>query len=145
VRKLSDIAGKGGNFLLNVGPTAEGEIPAESVRILREAGAWVRANGEAIYGTTFAGTKSPKWGSVTRKGDNWYLIVFDWPKDGVLTVPAGGKVKAARLLSGQGDVKVADTGAGGVRLAVPSQKPAEPAAVIVLEFDGEPHAILTSP
>jgi alpha-L-fucosidase len=138
VRKLADIAGKGGNFLLNVGPTAEGEIPAESVRILREAGAWVRANGEAIYGTTFAGAKPPKWGSITRKGNNWYLVVFEWPQDGVLSAPAVGKVKAARLLNGAGDVKVLDAGAGGVRLKIPSQKPSEPAAVIVLEFEGEP-------
>ena len=52
VRNLVDIASKGGNYLLNVGPTAEGEIPAASVERLAGVGAWMAANGEAIYGTT---------------------------------------------------------------------------------------------
>jgi alpha-L-fucosidase len=51
VQKLVDIVGKGGNFLLNVGPTAEGVIPEPSVQRLREVGQWMRINGEAIYGT----------------------------------------------------------------------------------------------
>jgi hypothetical protein len=135
-RKLADIAGKGGNFLLNVGPTAEGEIPPESVRILREAGVWVKANEEALFGTTFALAAPPKWGSVTRRGNQWYLIVFDWPKDGKLAVPAASKVKAARLLAGGGDVAVGAVSESGVELTLPAQKPAEPAAVVVLEFEG---------
>ena len=140
VRKLADIAGKGGNFLLNVGPTAEGEIPAESVKILREAGEWVRANGEAIYGTTYSGAK-PKWGSATRKGSRWYLIVFDWPADGVLEVPAGGTMTGARLLNGSGEVQLISANNAGVRIAVPKDKPQEPATVVVLEFKGEPQAV----
>jgi alpha-L-fucosidase len=135
-RKLADIAGKGGNFLLNVGPTAEGEIPPESVRILREAGVWVKANEEALFGTTFALAAPPKWGSVTRRGNQWYLVVFDWPKDGKLAVPAASKVKAARLLAGGGDVAVGAVSESGVELTLPAQKPAEPAAVVVLEFEG---------
>ena len=51
VRKLVDIASKGGNFLLNVGPTAEGIIPEGSVQEIRQAGQWLRINGEAVYGT----------------------------------------------------------------------------------------------
>lgn len=133
VRKLSDIAGKGGNFLLNVGPTAEGEIPPESVRILREAGKWVHANGEAIYGTTRGADKPPKWGSVTRKGSTWYAIVFDWPADGRLVVPVAGKVKSARLLHGDGEIKLGDVGEAGVQLIVPTQKPTEPATVVVMD------------
>ena len=48
---LVDVVSRGGNYLLNVGPTGEGEIPAESVRTLRQVGAWLRVNGDAIYGT----------------------------------------------------------------------------------------------
>ena len=51
VRNLVDIASKGGNYLLNVGPTAEGEIPAPSVERLAAMGRWMKVNGEAIYGT----------------------------------------------------------------------------------------------
>jgi alpha-L-fucosidase len=141
VHKLADIAGKGGNFLLNVGPTAEGIIPPESVRILEEAGQWVRPNGEAIYGTTHALAASPKWGSITRKGNTWYAIVFDWPKDGQpLKVPAATPVKSARLLTGSGEVKAGAPSESGIELTLPAQKPSEPAAVVVLEFDGPPKA-----
>ena len=52
VRNLIDIASKGGNYLLNVGPTAQGEIPAASVERLAGMGKWMAVNGESIYGTT---------------------------------------------------------------------------------------------
>jgi alpha-L-fucosidase len=51
VHLLVDIVSKGGNFLLNIGPSPEGELPAESLLRLREIGEWMRVNGEAIYGT----------------------------------------------------------------------------------------------
>jgi alpha-L-fucosidase len=51
IRNLCDIASKGGNYLLNVGPTSEGLIPEPSVERLAEVGAWMKVNGEAVYGT----------------------------------------------------------------------------------------------
>jgi alpha-L-fucosidase len=51
VFKLVDVASKGGNYLLNVGPTAEGVIPQPSQDNLRAVGAWLKMNGEAVYGT----------------------------------------------------------------------------------------------
>ena len=90
IRKLVDIASKGGNFLLNVGPTGEGEIPGASVERLAAMGAWMKVNARAIDGTManpFA--EPPAWGRVTRamnadQSDRLYLHVFDWPKDGKL-------------------------------------------------------------
>jgi len=67
LRNLIDIASKGGNYLLNVGPTSEGLIPEPSVVRLKEVGNWMHANGEAIYGTTASPFTQPlPWGRVTK-------------------------------------------------------------------------------
>jgi alpha-L-fucosidase len=105
VRHLIDIASKGGNFLLNVGPTGEGLIPAPSVDRLRDTGTWLARNGEAIYGTTASPIGKPAWGRATQKqardGVTLYLHVFDWPADGRLVV-AGlkGEILSAAILGG---------------------------------------------
>ena len=93
IRMLCDIASKGGNFLLNVGPKGDGTIPAESVERLKRMGEWMRRNGEAIRGTSSSPfpRKFP-WGRVTAKArgaagadaTRLYLHVFDWPADGIL-------------------------------------------------------------
>jgi alpha-L-fucosidase len=90
IRKLVDIASKGGNFLLNVGPTGEGEIPAPSIERLEAVGDWMKVNGRAIYGTEANPfPEPPSWGRITRAknddgSDRLYLHVFDWPSDGTL-------------------------------------------------------------
>ena len=90
IRKLVDIASKGGNFLLNVGPTGGGEIPAPSVERLEAVGAWMKVNSRSIYGTQANPfPESPSWGRVTRAknedgSDRLYLQVFEWPSNGKL-------------------------------------------------------------
>ena len=88
IRNLSDIASKGGNFLLNIGPDAQGEIPAPSVERLQAVGPWLTRNGHAIYGTS-AGPflRRLPWGRTTCKGNTLYLHVWDWPADGKLLLP----------------------------------------------------------
>ena len=91
IHNLCDIASKGGNYLLNVGPKADGTWPQESIDRLHEIGDWMKVNSEAIYATK-ASPALPKlaWGRCTQKadGDNTilYLEVFNWPKDGKLVV-----------------------------------------------------------
>jgi alpha-L-fucosidase len=91
IRMLVDIASKGGNLLLNVGPTAEGLIPDSSIVRLKEIGVWMQKNGESIYGTSASPFFKLPWGRCTQKGVDGktilYLHVFDWPKDGLLRVP----------------------------------------------------------
>lgn len=91
IRMLVDIASKGGNLLLNVGPTAEGLFPEPSVERLKQIGLWMQQNSESIYGTTASPFFKLPWGRCTTKemGGNTilYLHVFDWPKNGILRVP----------------------------------------------------------
>lgn len=92
IRMLVDIASKGGNLLLNVGPTAEGEIPQPSVERLKAMGRWMDVNGESIYGTEASPFFKLPWGRCTSRrttdGTTLYLHVFHWPEDQVLRVPA---------------------------------------------------------
>jgi alpha-L-fucosidase len=140
VRNLVDIASKGGNFLLNVGPTGEGLIPAPSIERLREVGRWMRANGEAIYGTTACPLGKLAWGRCTSKpagdGGTLYLHVFDWPADGKLLVPGlKARVEAATLLVGKKRLAIKPDG-DGVALSVPSAAPDALSSTIVLKVKG---------
>jgi alpha-L-fucosidase len=134
VRNLIDIASKGGNYLLNVGPTAEGEIPAASVERLSGMGRWMAANGESIYGTSASPFSAQlPFGRATRKAGKLYLHVFDWPKDGKLSVPAWGTTpKKAWLLATKADVPVSNA-SGGVTLSLPGQAVDPIATVIAVE------------
>jgi alpha-L-fucosidase len=80
IRTLVDIASKGGNFLLNIGPTRDGEVPKESVKCLEGVGQWMKVNGESIYGTTASPFVRLPWGRCTTKPGTLYLHVFHWPK-----------------------------------------------------------------
>ncbi|MGB2820568.1 MAG: alpha-L-fucosidase, partial [Phycisphaerae bacterium] len=139
LRKLVDIASKGGNFLLNVGPTAEGLIPEPSVSRLKEMGKWLAANGESVHGTSATVFKSLAWGRCTTKPGKLYLHVFDWPADGKLIVPGlSSKVDRAYLLS---DTKRASLPTGrtdaGTVVDVPAAAPDAIDTVVVLEVTGE--------
>lgn len=104
VRKLCDIAHKGGNFLLNVGPTELGEFPPEAVERLRQIGEWLRRNGAAIYGTQKSPwRRMPFEGRCTVRGSRLFLHVFEWPEDGVRLQDLKTPVVSARVL-GTGEV-----------------------------------------
>jgi len=77
IRNLIDIASKGGNYLLNVGPKADGTFPKESIDRLKQIGAWMKVNGEAIYGTKASPLKPLAWGRCTKKDNTLYLSVFN--------------------------------------------------------------------
>ncbi|HWA25021.1 MAG TPA: alpha-L-fucosidase [Lacunisphaera sp.] len=138
IRNLVDIASKGGNLLLNVGPTGEGVIPAGSVQRLKEIGAWLAINGEAIHGTSASPLKQPAWGRLTQKagadGTTLFLHVFAWPADGRLTVSGlSGAVISASLLAGGQPLTWRADGADGIVLAVPAVPPDRSSSTIVLK------------
>jgi alpha-L-fucosidase len=132
VRTLVDVASKGGNFLLNVGPTAEGVIPAPSISRLSEMGAWMKDNGEAIYATNASPYGLPAWGRYTAKAGKVYAIVFDWPKDGKLVL-SGMKTAPARvyLLADHKPLAV-EQSEGGFVVQLPVAAPSSIASVLVL-------------
>jgi len=104
IQMLVDIASKGGNLLLNVGPTAEGLIPDSSVVRLQQIGKWMKNNGESVYGTSASPFFKLPWGRCTQKvvdGNTLlYLHVFNWPKDEILRVPGlKTKISDVYLLS----------------------------------------------
>ena len=147
VRNLVDCASKGGNYLLNVGPTADGLIPFECVARLREVGDWMRANGEAVYGTLPGPFRQLDFGRATIKGEKLYLFVLDVPSDRRLTLPGfATPIRRAYLLAdaAKQPLKI-ETGDAGPVLTLPAYPPAgwnEHANVVVCECDGRPEPVV---
>ena len=139
VRLLSDIVSKGGNLLLNIGPDANGRVPEAAERALRGVGAWMKVNGEAIYGTTASPFQRLPWGRATQKEGTLYLHVFDWPNDGRLVVPMQGEVRAARLLGSEATLKwgASEQEAGRLVVELPSLPVDAAVSVVRLDLAGE--------
>lgn len=140
VRNLVDIASKGGNYLLNVGPTSLGEIPGPSIERLTAIGAWVKQNGKSIYATTASPFKKLPWGRCTKvlspRGATLYLHVFDWPTDGKLLVPGlKNWVSRASLLVGGKKLAVKESPEGPV-VMLPLQAPDAISSTVVLDVEG---------
>ncbi len=139
VRNLIDITSKGGNYLLNVGPTSEGVFPQPIVQRLSEIGKWMKVNGEAIYATSPSPfSKQLPWGRCTRKGSTLYLHVFDWPTDGLLRVPISNQVRGAYLLADRKHKLQWAESSTGITVALPNTPPDPIASVVVVEVNGEP-------
>ncbi len=100
IRRLVECVSKGGNMMLNVGPDARGNIPAESLKILSEIGEWMDRNQESIYGCGPCELPKPEWGRYTQKGDTIYAHVFETPLGALpLTGVAPDRLKGAYYLA----------------------------------------------
>jgi alpha-L-fucosidase len=150
IRMLADIASKGGNYLLNVGPRADGTFPPESVERLAAIGAWMKVNGEAIHGTTASPFAALPFGRCTQKpvpgGTRLYLHVFDWPADRTLLLP--GLMNTARTASLLGDAKSMSlpfrATDEGVVITLPPAAPDTINTVVALDITGAPE-VVTAP
>lgn len=156
IRNLVDIASKGGNFLLNVGPDATGRIPEGCLERLAEVGEWMKVNGEAIYGTTGTpfgeefgepvegrdanGEKVMvsslhRW-RATMKAGHLFIIVIEWPKDGVLAIPAYEQtIRSAKLLANPETELVVSQSDSSITISgLPGSAPDQVASVIDLRY-----------
>jgi alpha-L-fucosidase len=141
IKRMAAIVSKGGNYLLNVGPTGEGLIPGPSVKILKGVGEWMDKNSESIYGTSPSPFPAEfPWGFCTRKGDLLYLHVFDWPEDGILKLEGlNNRIRNAYLLTDKaGKLKVRRDESGHWLISLPGTRPDAIDSVVVTQIAGAP-------
>ncbi len=144
VRNLVDIASKGGNYLLNIGPKGDGTLTPETVKAFQAIGAWMKVNGESIYGTSASPFASLPWGRATRKGNTLYLHVFDWPSNGALDLPLQNQVRSVKFLAAPKAKITATASPGGLRLNLGATSPDSMASVVAVELDGAPRVAGTT-
>jgi alpha-L-fucosidase len=106
IRMLVECVSKGGNLLLNVGPTAMGEIQPEFVDCLETVGRWMDANSQSIYGCGRAEYPKPEWGYYTQNGKMLYAHILNRPVGPIALLNLANKVRKARLLSDGSEVKM---------------------------------------
>ncbi|MGJ8744461.1 alpha-L-fucosidase [Polaribacter sp.] len=149
LKKLTNIAGNGGNYLLNVGPNSKGVIPSASKERLKIMGNWLQKNGKAIYGTK-AGPYPYEfnWGSITQSTEGntttLYLNVVDWPKEGVFKLYGlNNKVEKVSLLASGNTLSYktkfnAAAGVNVISIDVSKTAPDSYVSVIALKIEGAP-------
>ena len=143
LHNLIDIASKGGNFLLNIGPKPDGTIPQASIDRLAGVGDWMEENSESIYGTSASPFRRPWWGRCTRKeldnGDTrLYLQVFNWPGDKQLMIPVENEAVQCHALTGMKQQFEVEKSEAGLLVKLSGDAPDEISSVIVLDIKGSP-------
>ncbi|MEZ4457936.1 MAG: alpha-L-fucosidase [Gemmatimonadales bacterium] len=134
IRSLVRAAGNDANYLINVGPMADGTIQPEFVERLEAVGRWLEAHGAAIYETRGGPIPPQPWGVTTRRDNTVFLHLFDWP-DRLFPLPALGRpVRSARYVGRSGAPRLIRGTAGGPApaLEIEPRRPDEPVLVIAL-------------
>ncbi len=142
IQMLSDIASKGGNLLLNIGPRADGSIPQETIERLEAIGRWMETYSEAIHATEASPfPRRLPWGRVTQKaapnnGTTLYLHVWDWPADGKILLPTLKELPSSGTMLKCGAAVTAERTADGIVVHLPGQATDSDVSVAKLEFPG---------
>jgi alpha-L-fucosidase len=170
IHNLIDCASKGGNYLLNIGPTSEGVFPGACIERLEAIGKWMKINSEAIYGTQASPFEKLDWGRCTQKklaagsaGTGFkqnaagpfegsrgksgagvtrlYFSVYNWPANGQLVIPGlANRPVRAFLLAGHAPLKF--TAANNrITVNVPAAAPDEAASVVALDIQDAPQIV----
>jgi alpha-L-fucosidase len=136
---LARTVGGDGNLLLDVGPNSEGIIEPRYLDVLKQVGAWMKTNGESIYGTRGGPFKPADFGASTRKGKAIYVHVLKWPNGPLLLPKISAKIVSAALLKG-GHAEAKQT-ENGIEISVaPADRDAAD-TVVVLNLDADARAI----
>jgi len=138
VRNLIECANGGGNYLLNIGPKADGSIPEESVRILSEVGPWMARNGETIYTSEACDDRGADYVNFTRKGNTLYAHIYFWPGDYIAFSGLMTKVKSARLLATGQPVQFEQSPFRVKITGLPKDPPDHPVTTFAIECESEP-------
>ena len=141
VKMITETAKDGGNLLLNVGPKADGTIPAESVAILREAGDWLRRNREAISNSERCPLSWNNWGRITVKGNRVYLHIRNSTGPELCLAELKNKVLRAWWLESEKPVVFEQTGERLFLRGLPTKLPDALSSTLVLEVEGTPEAL----
>ena len=139
IRMLVDAAGKGGNLLLNVGPTAEGTFPQESIDRLKAVGAWLKVYGEAIYGTRGGPYAASSSCTSTFRANAVYLFLTAHKNNAVALPPLPASILGASLVGG-GPVEVDNTPCG-LHIRLPEENRQEPFQVVKLSLASDASAL----
>lgn len=141
VKMLCETAAGGGNLLLNIGPRADGTVPEESVRILREAGAWLNRNATAIRGCERSPFTWNNWGRVTVRGSRVYLHIRNSTGRELCWAELKNKVLSARWLDGGAPVAFEQNGDRLFLRDLPVPLPDPLTSTVELEVEGTPAPI----
>jgi alpha-L-fucosidase len=131
IRSLVEVASRGGNFLLNVGPQPDGLIQPEFQQRLRAVGDWLAINGESIYGTTYGPVQNMKSVRTTAKRGRLFFHIFDWPSSPLEISGLDTKVMSAHLLRGGQSLKFRQT-ERRLQIDLPQQAPDPNVTVIAV-------------
>lgn len=124
VQMLIDTVSKGGNLLLNVGPTARGQFDLKALEILSDIGDWMKLHSRSIYGATQSEFPTPEQCRLTQRGNRLYVHVFSWPFKHLHMEGMAGKVEYAQLLNDASEIRMQESQDTGVlTLELPIQRP----------------------
>ena len=141
LKRLIACVGRGGTYMLNIGPKGDGSVPQRAVQTLTGAGEWIHRYPQVVYNTDASPWHHAlPWGDVTRKDNTLFLCVFDWPTSGKLYLPnLRTKIASANLLSGGESVPVTWNVAGDwTVIDLPPRAPEKLVSVIQVNLESEP-------
>jgi len=143
IQTLVRVVGGDGNYLLDVGPMADGRIEPRQVARLKEMGQWLRNYGNSIYATRGGPFVPGSWGASTRKGNTIYLHVLSWSEDAIILPPIPHRIiESSVLTGGTAHVKQTDE---AIEVSVPQVDRRELDTIIVLKLDGPASEIVPLP